>query len=135
ALATIGISPLEFLVLPRMLVLIVMMPHLTVYSDLVGILGGAVVGICMLGLGTTEYIEQTRAALEVTAFLIGVTKTMAYGASVAVVVGLAGFLRGMQSGRSAAAVGLAATSAVVTSIVCLIVLDGIFAVILHVLGF
>jgi len=131
ALSTMGISPMEFLVLPRMLALIGMMPLLTVYSDLVGILGGAVVGIAMLGLGPTEYFEQTRAAVTVSDFLIGITKGSVFG----VVVALAGCLRGMQSGRSAAAVGLAATSAVVTSILCLIVLDGIFAVILHVLGF
>jgi phospholipid/cholesterol/gamma-HCH transport system permease protein len=131
ALATMGISPTEFLVLPRMLALIAMMPLLTVYSDLVGILGGAVVGIGMLGLGPTEYFEQTRAAVHVSDFLIGITKSSVFG----VVVALAGCLRGIQSGRSAAAVGLAATSAVVTSIVWLIVLDGIFAVILNVLGF
>ena len=131
ALSTMGISPMEFLVLPRMLALIAMMPLLTVYSDLVGILGGAVVGLGMLGLGHTEYFEQTRAAVHVSDFLIGITKSSVFG----VVVALAGCLRGMQSGRSAAAVGLAATSAVVTSIVWLIVLDGIFAVILNVLGF
>src|SRR2546428_671299 len=131
ALATMGISPTEFLVLPRMLALIAMMPLLTIYADLVGILGGAVVGIGMLGLGSTEYIEQTRAAVHVSDFLIGITKSSVFG----VVVALAGCLRGIQSGRSAAAVGLAATSAVVTSIVWLIVLDGIFAVILNVLGF
>jgi len=130
ALSTMGISPMEFLVLPRMLALIAMMPLLTVYSDLVGILGGAVVGIGMLGLSGTEYIEQTRAAVKVSDFLIGITKSAVFG----VVVALAGCLRGMQSGRSAAAVGLAATSAVVTSIVFLIVLDGIFAVILNALG-
>jgi phospholipid/cholesterol/gamma-HCH transport system permease protein len=131
ALSTLGISPMEFLVLPRMLALIGMMPLLTVYSDLVGILGGAVVGIGMLGLSPTEYFEQTRTAVTMSDFLIGITKSSVFG----VVVALAGCLRGMQSGRSAAAVGLAATSAVVTSIVWLIVLDGIFAVILHVLGF
>jgi len=131
ALSTMGISPMEFLVLPRMLALIAMMPLLTVYSDLVGILGGAVVGLGMLGLSPTEYFEQTRAAVHVSDFLIGIAKSSVFG----VVVALAGCLRGMQSGRSAAAVGLAATSAVVTSIVWLIVLDGIFAVILNVLGF
>ncbi len=130
ALSTLGISPMEFLVLPRMLALIAMMPLLTIYSDVVGILGGAVVGIGMLGLGPTQYLEQTRDALHVSDFLIGIAKSVVFG----VVVALAGCLRGMQSGRSAAAVGLAATSAVVTSIVCLIVLDGIFAVILNVLG-
>jgi phospholipid/cholesterol/gamma-HCH transport system permease protein len=131
ALSTMGISPMEFLVLPRMVALIAMMPLLTVYSDLVGILGGAVVGLGMLGLGSTEYFEQTRAAVHVSDFLIGIIKSSVFG----VVVALAGCLRGIQSGRSAAAVGLAATSAVVTSIVWLIVLDGIFAVILNVLGF
>ncbi len=130
ALSTMGISPMEFLVLPRMLALIVMMPLLTVYADLVGILGGAVVGVGMLGLSSREYFEQTRAAVHLSDFFVGVVKSSLFG----VVVALAGCLRGMQSGRSAAAVGLAATSAVVTAIVVLIVLDGFFAVVLNVLG-
>jgi phospholipid/cholesterol/gamma-HCH transport system permease protein len=130
ALSTMGISPMEFLVLPRMLALILMMPLLTIYADLVGILGGAVVGVGMLGLGPTEYFEQTRGAVSLTSFFIGVSKSAVFG----VLVALVGCLRGMQSGRSAAAVGLAATSAVVTSIVLIIVIDGIFAVILNVLA-
>src|SRR5262245_8752527 len=129
ALSTMGISPMEFLVLPRMLALILMMPLLTIYADLVGILGGAVVGLGMLGLGTTEYFEQTRAAVGLTSFFIGISKSAVFG----ILVALVGCLRGLQSGRSAAAVGLAATSAVVTSIVLIIVIDGIFAVILNVL--
>ena len=131
ALSTMGISPMEFLVLPRMLALIVMMPLLTIYADLVGIVGGAVVGIGMLGLGSTEYFEQTRSAVGLADFFVGVSKSVVFG----VVVALVGCLRGMQSGRSAAAVGLAATSAVVTSIVLIIVIDGIFAVVLNVLHF
>ena len=130
ALSTMGISSMEFLVLPRMLALILMMPLLTVYADVVGILGGAVVGTGMLGLSAREYFEQTRNAVYLSDFFIGVVKSAVFG----VVVALAGCLRGMQSGRSAAAVGLAATSAVVTSIVVLIVLDGVFAVVLNVLG-
>ena len=130
ALSTMGISPMEFLVLPRMLALILMMPLLTIYADVVGILGGAVVGMRMLGLGSTEYFEQTRGAVSLASFFIGVSKSVVFG----IVVALVGCLRGMQSGRSAAAVGLAATSAVVTSIVLIIVIDGVFAVILHVLG-
>ena len=130
ALDTMGISPMEFLVLPRMLALILMMPLLTIYADIVGILGGAVVGVAMLGLGPTEYFEQTRAAMGLTSFFIGVSKSVVFG----VLVALVGCLRGMQSGRSAEAVGLAATSAVVTSIVLIIVVDGIFAVILNVLA-
>ena len=130
ALATTGISPMEFLVLPRMLALILMMPLLTIYADLVGILGGAVVGTAMLGLGPIQYFEQTRGAVSLASFFIGVSKSVVFG----IVVALVGCLRGMQSGRSAAAVGLATTSAVVTSIVLIIVIDGIFAVILNVLG-
>jgi phospholipid/cholesterol/gamma-HCH transport system permease protein len=130
ALSTMGIPPMEFLVLPRMLALILMMPLLTIYADLVGILGGAVVGMGMLGLGPTEYFEQTRGAVSLTSFFIGVSKSAVFG----VLVALVGCLRGMQSGRSAAAVGLAATSAVVTSIVLIIVIDGIFAVVLSVVG-
>jgi phospholipid/cholesterol/gamma-HCH transport system permease protein len=130
ALSTMGISPMEFLVLPRMVALILMMPLLTIYADLVGILGGALVGIVMLGLGPTEYFEQTRSAVSLASFFIGVSKSVVFG----ILVALVGCLRGMQSGRSAAAVGLAATSAVVTSIVFIIVVDGIFAVILNALG-
>ena len=126
ALSTMGISPMEFLVLPRMMAL---MPLLTIYADLVGILGGAVVGVAMLGLSPVEYFEQTRAAMGLTSFFIGVSKSVVFG----VLVALVGCLRGMQSGRSADAVGRAATSAVVTSIVLIVVIDGIFAVILNVL--
>ena len=131
ALATMGISPMQFLVLPRMLALIFMMPLLTLYADLVGILGGAVVGIGMLKLSPTQYFLQTQGAVGLSDFMIGIAKSSVFG----VVVALAGCLRGMQSGRSAAAVGLAATSAVVTSIVLIIVLDGFFAVVLNVLGY
>ena len=130
ALTTMGISPMEFLVLPRMLALIVMMPLLCLYSDLVGILGGFVVGTGMFDISFTQYMEQTRASLNLTHFSIGVFKSAVFG----VVVAIAGCLRGMESGRSASAVGDAATSAVVTSIVLIIVLDGIFAVVTNMLG-
>jgi len=130
ALRTMGISPMEFLVLPRMLALIVMMPLLCLYSDLVGILGGFVVGTGMFDISFNQYMEQTRASLNLTHFGIGVFKSAVFG----VVVAIAGCLRGMESGRSASAVGDAATSAVVTSIVLIIVLDGIFAVVTNILG-
>jgi phospholipid/cholesterol/gamma-HCH transport system permease protein len=130
ALKTMGISPMEFLVLPRMLALIVMMPLLCLYSDLVGILGGFVVGTGMFDISFTQYMEQTSTSLNLTHFSIGVFKSAIFG----VVVAIAGCLRGMESGRSASAVGDAATSAVVTSIVLIIVLDGIFAVVTNILG-
>jgi phospholipid/cholesterol/gamma-HCH transport system permease protein len=129
ALVTMGIPPMEFLVLPRMLALILMMPLLTVYADLLAILGGGFVGVSMLGLGVVEYFNRTTEALTLTNFFLGVFKGSVFG----VLVALSGCLRGMQSGRSAAAVGQAATSAVVTAIVLIVVAEGIFAVVLNAL--
>jgi phospholipid/cholesterol/gamma-HCH transport system permease protein len=130
ALVTMGIPPMDFLVLPRMVALILMMPILTVYSDLLAILGGAFVGVTMLDLGIIEYMERTVHSLTLTNFFLGVVKGSIFG----VLVALSGCLRGMQSGRSAAAVGLAATSAVVTGIVLIVVAEGVFAVVLDALN-
>ncbi len=130
ALVTMGIPPIDFLVLPRMVALIAMMPLLTLYSDLLAVLGGLFVGVTMLDLGFTEYVERTRAALNAGDLAVGLVKGSVFG----VLVALSGCLRGMQSGRSAAAVGLAATSAVVTAIVLIVVAEGLFAVILNALG-
>jgi phospholipid/cholesterol/gamma-HCH transport system permease protein len=130
ALKTMGISPMEFLVLPRMLALVIMMPLLCLYADLVGIFGGVVVGVSMLDLSFTQYFTQTLAALDLTDFGIGIFKSAIYG----VLIALSGCLRGIQCGRSASAVGVAATSAVVTAIVAIIVSNGIFAVITNMLG-
>lgn len=130
ALKTMGISPMDFLVLPRMLALALMMPLLCVYADVIGIAGGAIVGIGMLGLTPTQYWIETQGAVDLTDIGVGLSKSVAFG----VLVALAGCLRGMQSGRSAAAVGEAATSAVVTAIVWIIVTDAVFAVLTNVLG-
>jgi phospholipid/cholesterol/gamma-HCH transport system permease protein len=131
ALSTMGISPFEFLVLPRMLGLILMMPLLTIYADLVGILGGAVVGVGMLKVGIVPYLNHTWAAASVSDFAAGLIKSAIFG----VLIAIAGCLRGMQSGRSSAAVGLAATSAVVTGIVFIIVSDAILTVVYDAIGF
>jgi len=130
ALTTMGISPIEFLVLPRMIALTLMMPLLCVYADLVGILGGAVVGVLMLDISPVEYMRETIDAIALKDFALGVLKSGIFG----VLIALAGCLRGMQCGSSASAVGDAATSAVVTSIVFLIVTDGLFAVLCNLLG-
>jgi len=130
ALTTTGLSPMEFLVLPRMLALGLMVPLLCVYADLLGILGGALIGVGMLDLGLMEYYNQTRMALDLTTFVLGLIKATVFG----MLVALAGCLRGMQCGRSAAAVGEATTSAVVTAIVWIIVADAILTVIYEVLG-
>ena len=130
ALTTMGIPPIDFLVLPRMLALSLMMPLLAVYSDFIGILGGIVVGTSMLDLGVRQYWEQTKGAITMTDFGTGVGKSVVFG----VLVALAGCLEGMRSGKSASAVGDAATRAAVFAIVYVIVADGIFAVVFHVLG-
>ncbi len=131
ALTTMGISPFEFLVLPRMLGLILMMPLLTIYANMVGILGGAVVGIGMLKVGLIPYWHRTWEAVSVGDFAAGLIKSVVFG----VLIAIAGCMRGMQSGRSSAAVGLAATSAVVTGIVFIIVSDAILTVVYDAIGF
>lgn len=130
ALRTFGISPMDFLVLPRMLALILMMPLLCIYADVLGILGGAIVGYSMLGIEPLQYLNQTQSAIRPSDVILGVTKSAVFG----VLIAISGCLRGIQSGRSASAVGAAATSAVVTAIVLIIVFDGLFAVITSVLG-
>ncbi len=130
ALRTFGISPMEFLVMPRMVALALMMPLLCVYADLMGILGGAIVGIGMLDLTPTQYFNRTMQVIGLDDIFLGVFKGAVFG----ILVALSGCLRGMQCGRSSAAVGLAATSAVVTAIVLIIVTDAIFAVVTNIVG-
>jgi len=130
ALRTLGISPMEFLVLPRMVALALMMPLLCLYSDLMGILGGLIVGVGMLDLNPVVYFNQTRAAVSLNHFWVGLFHGVVFG----VLVALAGCLRGLQCGRSASAVGDAATSAVVTGIVSIIVATAIITFICNVLG-
>jgi len=130
ALSTMAVPPMDFLVLPRMLALSLMMPLLVCYADLIGMLGGAAVGIGMLGQGPRLYWEETRGAIGLLDIGLGVGKGLVFG----ILVALAGCMRGMTSGRDAAAVGQAATSAVVLGIVWIIALDGILAVVTNVLG-
>ncbi|MCL6621199.1 MAG: ABC transporter permease [Syntrophobacterales bacterium] len=130
ALKTLGICPMEFLVLPRMLALALMMPLLCLYANVMGILGGMVVGVGLLGLGLVPYYTQTVQAVGLWNLGIGLFSGTVFG----VIVALAGCMRGMQCGRSAAAVGEAATSAVVTAIVGIIVATAAITVICDVLG-
>ena len=121
---------MEFLVLPRMIALVIMMPLLCVYSDLLGIVGGLIVGVGMLDLGFIQYLNRTREALTLTTFGIGLFHSAVFG----VLVALSGCLRGMQCERSASAVGYAATSAVVTSIVSIIMATAVITFVCQILG-
>ena len=130
ALDVLGISPMEFLVLPRMLALILMMPLLCLYADLMGVLGGLIVGVTMLDINVMEYYNQTISAVRLNDLFIGLFHSAVFG----VLVALTGCLRGMQCGRSASAVGQATTSAVVTGIVSITVATAIITVLCSVLG-
>lgn len=131
ALDTFGFNAYEFLVLPRMLALALMMPLLVLYADFMGILGGLFVGVFTLDISFAQYYQETLAVLNPTQFSLGLIKGEIYG----VLVAIAGCLRGIQSGRSASAVGSATTSAVVTGIVFIIVASAITTVIYNIFGY
>jgi phospholipid/cholesterol/gamma-HCH transport system permease protein len=118
AITTMGISPVEFLVLPRMLALIAIMPLLTVYANFLGILGGGIVAGSM-GITPVQYVMQGQTALSFSHVFVGLLKSLVF----AILIAVAGCRAGINSGRSSAAVGQAATNAVVTALVYLIVAD------------
>ncbi len=130
SLSTLGISPMEFLVLPRTLALIVMMPLLCVYANALGLIGGYVVAMGTLNVTSSAYILQSQSAVTLTDFSIGIIKGSVFG----ILIAVTGCLQGMRAGRSAAAVGAAATSAVVSGILAIIITDAVFAVVLNIVG-
>jgi phospholipid/cholesterol/gamma-HCH transport system permease protein len=130
ALKTLGVSPMEFLVLPRMLALFVMMPLLSLYANLMGVLGGLLIGVLMLNLNFMEYFNKTKESVSLNDLWVGLFSAAVFG----VLVALAGCMRGIQCGRSASAVGEATTSAVVTSIVSIVVAMAVITVVCNVLN-
>ncbi len=130
AYRTLGISPVDFLVLPRMLALILMAPLLTLYASLVGMVAGMLVAVLAFNVDLNEYYQQTLSALTMQHFLVGLSKGAVYG----ILIAVAGCLRGMQCGRSASAVGEATTSAVVTAIVFIVVSASLMTVMYQKLG-
>lgn len=130
ALETLGISAVDFLVLPRLLALAVMMPLLALYANALGIIGGMAVASKVLSIPPTAYWVEMLTIVDMSDLLVGVIKAGTFG----LIIGLSGCLRGIEAERSAAGVGNAATSAVVTSILLIIVADAIFAVAFDILG-
>jgi phospholipid/cholesterol/gamma-HCH transport system permease protein len=124
AFKTLGIHAVDFLVLPRILAL------LTLYSGFIGMLAGLLVSATIFDIGVFEYYTETLRALELKHFLVGLSKGCVYGAMIA----FAGCLRGMQCGRSAEAVGEAATSAVVTGILLITIAASLLTIIFYQLG-
>jgi phospholipid/cholesterol/gamma-HCH transport system permease protein len=121
ALKTLGVSPTDHLVLPRVLGLFVMMPLLTIYSMFVGVLGGLLASVLMLDLSPTQFIGGLLTPLALSDGLFGVFKGTVYG----LIIGMAGCLRGLQTGTDAGAVGRATTSAVVTGITLIILANAV----------
>jgi phospholipid/cholesterol/gamma-HCH transport system permease protein len=130
AFKTLGISTMDFLVLPRIMALLLMIPLLTLYSGLVGTAAGMFIGVTVFDITLFEYYQQTLRALELKQFGVGIFKGAVYG----VVIAISGCLRGMQCGRSAQAVGEATTSAVVTGIVFIVITASAMTVALYKLG-
>ena len=121
AYRTLGISPVDHLVLPRVLGILVTMPLLTIYASGVGILGGMAVAIVLLDLSVTQFTGGLLQAVTLSDALLGVFKGTVFG----LIIGLAGCLKGMQAGRDASAVGKAATSAVVLGITLIIAANAV----------
>lgn len=129
ALTTMGLEPVRFLVLPRVLGAVVVTPLLTVFANLFGLIGGALV-MRSLGFPLITYVNQIQSVVTVSDLLGGLVKSLAYG----IVVAAIGCLRGLQTQTGASAVGQSTTSAVVSGIVLIAIVDGIFAVVFYALG-
>jgi phospholipid/cholesterol/gamma-HCH transport system permease protein len=123
AISTFGLDPIRFLVLPRLLAAMLVVPLLTVLADIVGVFGGALVMVTF-DVGFLQFYNQLLRAVTAADFVLGIVKAAVFGLTIAAV----GCQRGLTTGAGATSVGLSATSAVVTSIVLIVVIDGLFAV-------
>lgn len=121
ALETLGVSPMEFLVLPRFLGIFIAMPMLAIYANFIGVLGGILVALGMLDVNLTQFITGFLEPISLLDALVGVFKATVFGA----IIGLAGSMRGLQTGNGAEAVGVSTTSAVVTAITHIILANAI----------
>jgi phospholipid/cholesterol/gamma-HCH transport system permease protein len=130
ALKILGISPVRFLVIPRIIALGLMMPLLALYANCLGILGGMTIAYFSLEIPPTAYWVEMLTMVDMKDVTVGVIKAFFFG----IIVGVSGCLRGLQADNNAAGVGRAATSSVVTAILFIIVADAIFAVLFNALG-
>ena len=129
ALITMGLDPVRFLVVTRVIAAVLMTPLLTIFADAVGIIGGAVV-LRSLGYSWTTFYHQVQSAVNYGSLMGGLTKSLVFGILVAAI----GCLRGLQTGTGARAVGESTTSAVVSGIILIVIADGIFSVVYYYLG-
>ena len=130
ALQAFGISPQGYLIVPRILALLFMMPLLCVYADVLGVIGGGLVGVSLFDFSMQQYIEQARSVTGVGDVFVGLIKATVFG----LLIAFAGCYHGIHCARTASAVGTATTRAVVSSIVLIVLADAVFAVMFHLLG-
>lgn len=129
ALSTFGFQPVDMLAVPRVLALLLMMPLLTLYANFLGYFGGAVIGNSMLDISFTQYLFETQTIVTTRDISIGLVKSMVFG----FIIAACGCVQGLHCGKDAAAVGHAATRAVVISITLIVIADAIFAVLCEIL--
>lgn len=130
ALQTMGLNPIDFLVLPRLTALLLMMPLLAICADFIGIAGGFFIGCFSLDISPILYYEQTITAVHLNHFLVGIIKACVFG----YIVAFCGCLKGMHCGRSADAVGKATTASVVMAIVFIVITDAGFTFFFNIIG-
>lgn len=130
ALQTTGLSPIDFLVLPRLLGLFLMMPLLCIFADFIGIIGGLFVCITMLDVSMVEYYHRLIEAISLTDIKVGLIKSTAFGFLIAVI----GCIRGLRCGMNTEEIGLSTTSAVVISVTSLVITDAIFSMLFDILN-
>lgn len=130
AFKTLGISPVEFLVLPRVIALVVMMPLLALYADFMGIVGGFLISVNFFGLNPVEYWNHTQSAVKMTHLWVGLTHAFVFG----IIVAVAGCFRGINCERNAEGIGTATTLAVVNAITSIVVATAVITFICQVLG-
>jgi phospholipid/cholesterol/gamma-HCH transport system permease protein len=130
AFKTMGISPVEFLVMPRVLALVIMMPLLTLYADFMGIAGGFLISTSVLELNPIEYWQHTQSAVRLSNLWVGLIHGFVFG----IIIAVCGCMRGLQCERSAEGIGAATTSAVVSAITSIVIATAIITFICQVIG-
>lgn len=130
ALQTLGIAPMELLVIPKLLALIILMPLLSAFADVLGVVGGMIIAKVSLGVSVTDFLDRFPQAVSLTHYLIGIGKAPIFAAVIAIV----GCYQGFQVKGGAEVVGKRVTTSVVQAIFLVIVVDAVFSILFNLLG-
>jgi phospholipid/cholesterol/gamma-HCH transport system permease protein len=130
ALKVMGMDPMEMLVVPRLIALVITMPLLTFFSDVMGLVGGSVISLALLDVSPLQYVERVRQAIDDSDLFVGLVKAPIFGFLIAII----GCMHGLRVRGSAESVGTETTRAVVKAIFIVIVLDALFSILFEKLG-